>query len=94
MVCLRGENWHILCLTPLFMTWMMKDRTVSRFAAGINLGEVAITRVDHAAIQVDLGRLEKLASRTPMKFYKGSEKSCTLSRRNNPRHQCKLQPMS
>lgn len=93
--CLRDENRHILCLTPSLMTWMMENWTVSRSAAGINLGAVAITPMDHAAIQMNLGRLRKRARRTLTKFNKSKWKSCTLGRRrNNPRHQYRLQPMS
>jgi len=53
------------------------------------LGGVADTPEGHAAIQRDLGRLEKWANRSLVPVKEGNCKVLSLGR-NNPRHQSRL----
>ena len=65
------------------------EGTLSKFADDTKLGGVAVTPEGHAAIQRDLGRLEKWADRNLTNFNQEKCKVLHLGR-NNPMHRYML----
>lgn len=77
-------------LTSSLIVWLISaEHTLSKFADATKLGEVGDTSEGHAAIPMDLSRLEKWSDGSFVKFNKGKG-SVVHPEKNSPMHWYRL----